>query len=203
MKALSVRSDYIRDMIEGHKMVEFRSWNTNYRGDVLLCGTVKKAAGGAPGYAIAVAKLEKVEWIDEDDCYYWHLAPFIEGGSYLIEPIKVKGQLKLFNVDDNLIKRAPFDKVDHNDPNFEKWWNEKVQPLIYKPEKKVYLDFEQYLGHKVKIIDIDNQEFIGQVIGRDTPSDSPDGLYWLDVEVPNFGLLGISKPEIKNIEIVD
>ncbi|MBP2057189.1 hypothetical protein J2Z60_000351 [Lactobacillus colini] len=142
-------------------------------------------------------------WVDEDDCYYWHIAPFEKGGSYLIEPIKVKGQLKLFNVDDKLIRKAPFDKVNHNNPRFEKWWNQHIQPLIYKPEKKVYIDFDKYLRQKVRIVDIDNQKFVGQVIDYDTPSDSPDGLYWLDVEVLNFGLLDISEPDIKSIEIID
>lgn len=203
MKALSIRSDYIRDMIEGHKLVEFRSWNTNHRGDVLLCGTVKKAAGGAPGYAIAVAKLEEVEWVDEDDCYYWHIAPFEKGGSYLIEPIKVKGQLKLFNVDDKLIKKAPFDKIDHNNPQFEKWWNENIQPLIYKPEKKIYLDYDKYVGHKVKLTDVDNQKFIGRVINYDDSYDSDDGLYWLDVDISGLGTMKITEADIKSIEIIN
>lgn len=135
MPALSVRGDYIMDMIEGRKKIEYRTWSTNHRGDLLLCGTTKKAAGGVPGYAIAVAKITDVEWDDWDQCYYWHIAPFEKGGSYLIEPIPVKGQLKLFSVEKDKIKKAPFDKVDHNDPAFEKWWNDKIEPLIYKPKK--------------------------------------------------------------------
>lgn len=136
MKALSIRGDYVRDIIEGRKTIEYRSWDTNYRGDLLLCSTAKKVAGGAPRYALAVAKLTSIEWNDFDECYYWHLAPFKEDGSYLIEPLKVKGQLKLFNVDDKLIKKAPFIKVDHSNPEFEKWWQKTVQPLIYKPKRR-------------------------------------------------------------------
>lgn len=136
MKALSIRGDYIRDIIEGRKPIEYRTWQTHYRGPLLLCSTTKKVEGGAPGYAIAVANLTDIEWNDFDECYYWHLAPFEEGGSYLIEPIKVKGQLKLFNVKDELIKQAPFIKVDHNNAEFQKWWDKILEPLIYHPKRR-------------------------------------------------------------------
>lgn len=67
---------------------------------------------------------------DEDGTYYaWKIAPFEAGGSYWIEPIKVKGQLKLFNVNDNLIHPAPFKNIDSVEAD--KWWNEKIEPLIY------------------------------------------------------------------------
>lgn len=131
MKALSIRGDYVRDIVEGRKPIEYRTWDTKYRGPLLLCSTVKKVEGGAPGYAIAVAQLTDIEWNDWDECYYWHLAPFKEGGSYLIEPIKVKGQLKLFNVADDLIKPAPFKEVNHDDPKFQSWWDKTLEPINY------------------------------------------------------------------------
>lgn len=56
MKALSIRSDYVMDIFQGAKTVEYRSWSTNYRGDLLICGTAKKVHGGIPGYATCVAK---------------------------------------------------------------------------------------------------------------------------------------------------
>ncbi|MBP2058607.1 ASC-1-like (ASCH) protein [Lactobacillus colini] len=136
MKALSIRGDYIRDIIEGRKTIEYRTWQTKYRGPVLLCSTTKKVDGGLPGYAIAVANLTDINWNGFNECYYWHLAPFEKGGSYLIEPIKVKGQLRLFNVTDELIKPAPFIKVDHDNPKFEKWWQNKVEPLVYHSKKR-------------------------------------------------------------------
>ena len=57
------------------------------------------------------------------------IAPFEEGGSYWIDPLKVKGQLKLFNVDDRLIKPAPFTK--RFSKAGEEWYQEKIAPLIY------------------------------------------------------------------------
>ncbi len=42
MKALSVRGDYIMQMIEGTKKIEYRTWQTKYRGPLLMCSTTKK-----------------------------------------------------------------------------------------------------------------------------------------------------------------
>ena len=100
MKALSVRGDYIMDMIAGKKKIEYRTWKTHYRGPLLMCSTTKKVAGAAPGYAICVVNLKS-------------------------KPIHVKGQLKLFNVDDDLIK-----------PISRKEFEKEVQPLIYTPNRR-------------------------------------------------------------------
>ena len=62
MKALSVRGDYIMDMIAGKKKIEYRSWQTNYRGPLLMCSTAKKVAGAAPGYALCVVNLKSIEY---------------------------------------------------------------------------------------------------------------------------------------------
>ncbi len=48
MKALSVRGNYIMDMIAGKKKIEYRSWQTNYRGPLLMCSPAKKVAGAPP-----------------------------------------------------------------------------------------------------------------------------------------------------------
>ena len=134
MKALSIHGNYIMDIIRGRKTIEYRTWKTNYRGEILLCASAKKYAGGIHGYAACVAKINHIEWSEEDECYHWHIEPFKEGGSYLIKPIKVKGQLKLFNVDDDLIKKAPFDEVNFHNPDFQNWWNDNLKPLIWFPK---------------------------------------------------------------------
>ena len=125
MKALSVRGDYIMDMVEGTKTIEYRTWSTNYRGPILMCSTTKKVAGAAPGYAIMVAMITDITWSDFNECYEWHIEPIDKSkdSSYMIEPIHIKGQLKLFNVDDQLIK--PINK---------KQWQKLVEPLIYRPK---------------------------------------------------------------------
>lgn len=128
MKALSIRSDYVMDIFQGTKTVEYRSWSTNYRGDLLICGTAKKIHGGIPGYATCVAKVTGVDQYGERD-YGWQLAPFTPGGSYWINPLPVKGQLGLFNVDDSLIVPAPV--TGPHDPGASNWFNQVIAPLIY------------------------------------------------------------------------
>lgn len=131
MKALSIRPDAALDIMLGQKVEEYRTWSTPYRGDLLICNTAKKIHGTVPGYALCVAKIyDIIEREDADGIYYaWKIAPFTKGGSYWIEPIKVKGQLKLFNVDDRLIHPAPFTRIDSKAAA--KWLQEKIQPLVY------------------------------------------------------------------------
>ena len=118
MKALSVRGDYVMDMIAGKKKIEYRTWYTKYRGDLLMCSTAKKVAGAVPGYALCVVHLDSVEYCEEDDFYHWNIS-----NVRVIKPIHVKGQLKLFNVPNKLIK-----------PIGEEQFKEEIKPLIYQPK---------------------------------------------------------------------
>ena len=120
MKALSVRGDYIMDIIAGKKKIEYRTWKTNYRGPLLMCSTAKKVAGAAPGYAICVVNLKSIQYFPFEDLYYWNIE-LVD----VIKPIHVRGQLKLFNVDDNLIE-----------PISRKEFELEVRPLIYTPKRK-------------------------------------------------------------------
>lgn len=120
MKALSVRGDYIMQMINGTKKIEYRTWKTNYRGPILMCSTAKRVPNSAPGYALCVMDLYRIDWNDVDQCYYWYIKL-----KNLIDPIKVKGRLKLFNVDDDVI-------IPIKSSEFEK----QVIPLIYRSKNK-------------------------------------------------------------------
>lgn len=121
MKALSVRGDYVMDMIAGKKKIEYRTWQTKYRGPLLMCSTTKKVAGAAPGYALCVVNLKSIEWSDFDEEFHWNIEL-----RDLIEPVPVKGQLKLFNVDDSMITPIKDKKA----------WGTKIKPLIYTPKRK-------------------------------------------------------------------
>ena len=120
IKALSVRGDFIMDMIAGKKKIEYRTWKTNYRGPILMCSTAKKVAGAAPGYAICVVNLKSIQYFPLEGFYHWNIEL-----ADVIKPIHVKGQLKLFNVDDNLIE-----------PISMKEFESEVRPLIYTPRRK-------------------------------------------------------------------
>jgi len=41
MKALSISPEYALEILAGRKTIEYRSWKTNHRGDLLICSTVK------------------------------------------------------------------------------------------------------------------------------------------------------------------
>lgn len=118
MKALSVRGDYVLDMIAGKKKIEYRTWYTKYRGPLLMCSTARKVAGSAPGYAICIVNLYNIEYSELDSLYYWHIKDV-----RVIKPIHIKGQLKLFNVPDKLIK--PISKEQFDD---------EIKKYIYKPK---------------------------------------------------------------------
>lgn len=121
MKALSVRGDYVMDMIAGKKKIEYRTWGTKYRGPLLMCSTAKKVAGAVPRYALCVVDLKDIEYVEEDECYYWYIEL-----KNLIDPVQIKGQLKLFNVDDSMITPVKDKKA----------WKAKIEPLIYQPKRK-------------------------------------------------------------------
>lgn len=120
MKALSIHGNYVMDIINGIKTVEYRTWATKYRGPLLLCSTAKKIPGSAPGYALCVVNLYDVEYCEPDDLYYWKIKDV-----RVIKPIHVKGQLKLFNVSDKLIETISKDQFD-----------QEIESLIYKPKRK-------------------------------------------------------------------
>ncbi|KRL96568.1 hypothetical protein [Limosilactobacillus equigenerosi] len=63
-------------------------------------------------------------------------------------------------------------------------------------------DFDTLLGKIVKIVAINGKLFVGPVEGYETPEDSEDGQWWLDVDVDGFGLLTIAKSEIKSLEVI-
>jgi hypothetical protein len=69
------------------------------------------------------------------------------------------------------------------------------------------LMLNNFLGKNVRIIDDDNMEWRGYVRSIETPEDSDDGQWWLDivnVNKPGFKTgLSISEHEIKEISEVD
>jgi len=112
MKALSLRSDYALDVLSGDKTIEYRSWPTKYRGDLLICATAHKIPKTIPGHALVVVRLKDVKKLG-DHQYAWQLDHL-----RAIEPFPVKGRQRLFNVDDSLIKYHP-EVDDENNPSDE------------------------------------------------------------------------------------
>lgn len=113
---LSVRQPYATFIVEGGKNIEIRSWKTDYRGSLVICSSGKDFKldydDGSyevflGGYALGIVdlidirplKLSDAEnaWFEPEDWdelkgqYAWILS-----NPRIIEPIKVKGQLRLF-----------------------------------------------------------------------------------------------------------
>lgn len=128
MKALSIKQPFAELIRNGSKTIETRKWKTSYRGDILICSSISKHDGYvkykdfvmskklldklpniAYGYAICVASLTDVRPMvitDEveaccpiyDGAYSWLLSNVRQ-----IRAFPIKGQLSLFNVNDDLI----------------------------------------------------------------------------------------------------
>lgn len=133
MKALSIRQPFANFILERKKLFEIRSRETNYRGDILICSSLKPHEGFfiqnwkslvnckeycrqnkdiiLYGYVLCVAKLidcrpmkntiddEKISMVEfQPNHYIWDLDDIRP-----VKPFKVKGQLGLFNINDDLI----------------------------------------------------------------------------------------------------
>ena len=140
MKALSIQPLYATLIALGEKSIELRSWKTDYRGWILICSSraVNKfeRQSMVTGKAIAVAYLSDVRpYVDETDRepaflfddetysgYSWIL-----DSVHVIEPIPVKGQLRLFNVDFEIEDLVPL-ALDYESETYQNdlfnWWLE-------------------------------------------------------------------------------
>ena len=67
MKALSIHPYYAMAIVSGQKTIEIRSWETSYRGDILICSTAKKQRGTIPGHALGVVTLEDIRRFEKKD----------------------------------------------------------------------------------------------------------------------------------------
>lgn len=116
MKALSIKEPWASLILGGKKTIETRSWKTDFRGWLLLCCS-KRPTSRISGCAFATATLLDCRpMIKENegkamcklypDAYSWILSD-IEP----IIPFKVKGKLRLFDVDIDVnledLKRFP------------------------------------------------------------------------------------------------
>lgn len=61
---------------------------------------------------------------------------------------------------------------------------------------------EEYLNKKVRIIDIDNQKFIGYVETYTPAIDSEEGLEEIAILDNENKLIGFNENEIKSIEVI-
>lgn len=107
-KALTVRPDWMACYLAGIKTVECRTWQTDYRGDIILCSSAKRIRDTIPGHALMIARLDDIVPFAKkhlgpallrpsdvpSHAYAWIFKDF-----RLIKPVPVKGHLGLWDLD--------------------------------------------------------------------------------------------------------
>lgn len=99
-------------MLVGEKTVECRTWQTSYRGPLLISSSNIKTRGTIPGHALIVANLIDIQPFSKKHLEAAGLTAMPENKSFAwiledfkpVIPFKLKGKLSLFDTDDNLIK---------------------------------------------------------------------------------------------------
>jgi ASCH domain. len=124
MRALSLRPDFALDILTGKKTTEYRSWNTNHRGDLLICSTARKMKGTIPGHALIVCEIAEVVEMSPKH-YAWKLKNF-----RTIKPFEVKGQQGFFNVDDDKIEIVEEYVSSLSENDALKWVDEYITPIM-------------------------------------------------------------------------
>src|ERR1700722_11217024 len=117
VKALSIRQSWASLIANGIKTIETRTWPTLYRGKLLICAARTRAAFGEPsdlptGVAVAIVRLVDVRPMHPRDAtgaavpFSRALYAWVLEDPRPIEPFPVKGQLRLFEVNERKLRDA-------------------------------------------------------------------------------------------------
>lgn len=140
MKALSVRNPYAHLIMTGDKPYEFRTWRTDYRGDLLICSSANpKVKNTIMGHALCIVRLNDVFEVTSKNYEDFGLDEKPEGTLYaweltevrIINPFPVKGKLSFFDVDDSRIVVFDDGSGSVTDEEAEKWFDKVFAPLMY------------------------------------------------------------------------
>ena len=141
MKALTVRNPYAHFIMVGEKELEFRTWQTDYRGDLLICSAANpKIKNTICGHALCIVKLHEVFEITKENYKDFGLDEKPDGKLYawqlidvrLIKPFPVKGKLNFFEVDDSLIEIIDNGDDNLTDEEADELYKKYIEPLLYK-----------------------------------------------------------------------
>ena len=141
MKAISIKQPWVNMIMSGEKKFEYRSWRTDYRGDLLICSSASpKVDGMLSGYALCIVEITDVIKVDNSDyrslgkplpprytetTYAWKIE-----NARIIKPFPVKGKLNFYYVDDELIEITETRK---DEPIKYERENANRKPRIYQP----------------------------------------------------------------------
>ena len=141
MKAISIRNPFAHFIMCGEKTVECRSWQTDYRGDLLICSSANpKIKDTICGHALCIARLDSIEKFKKEHLdaacmaempdkpsYAWHLTDI-----RVIKPFTVKGKLNFFDIDDSLIEIIDNGDDSLTDEEAADLYKKYIEPLLYK-----------------------------------------------------------------------
>lgn len=141
MKAISIRNPYAHFTMCGEKTVECRSWQTDYRGDLLICSSSNpKIKDTISGHALCIVRLDSIEKFTKDHLHDACLGDMPEGKNYawhltnlrLVKPFAVKGKLNFFEVDDSLIEVIDNGDDSLTEEEAQEIYEKYIEPLLYK-----------------------------------------------------------------------
>jgi len=93
VKALSIKQPWADQIAQGSKKIEYRSWNTKFKGDFVVVASKSPSIEGLPtGCTICLAELYDVTGQPGD--YQWHLRNIRP-----LPPVPIQGRLRFFEID--------------------------------------------------------------------------------------------------------
>ncbi|MFR7746081.1 MAG: hypothetical protein ACLU06_01430 [Eggerthellaceae bacterium] len=115
MKALSLTPDWAIDVLLGYKMVECRTWKTDYRGPLLICASSQAWPGSIAKHALCVVDLVDIVPFAKKHLNAACMDAMPKPGSFAwilenlrwVKPFEVKGKLHLYDVPDEKIEFIP------------------------------------------------------------------------------------------------
>ncbi len=114
MNALSVKEPWLSNIVEGAKTIETRTWRlpARFLGQPLLLVGSKQPRGKYSGLAACIVDVVDCRKMVVDDqmsaqCLVYHKAQswFLQN-IRKVEPVSIKGQLGIYQVDDSLIEEV-------------------------------------------------------------------------------------------------
>ncbi len=135
MKALTVHPLYAMGIVTGVKTIEFRTWKTDYRGDILITSNARKVIGSVPGHVLGVVKLVDIVPFEKKHLEAAYMDKMQDGYAWILEeprlikPIPIKGKLSLWEsgIDYEQLELLPWPKTDEEDAElYRLYW----EPLV-------------------------------------------------------------------------
>lgn len=146
MKAISVQQPWAHLILCGEKPYEYRTWQTEYRGDLLICSSANpKIEDTIPGHALVIVRLNDVIQVTSknylqlgleekpargEKLYAWELTNI-----RVIKPFPVKGKLNFYEVDDELIEIIDDGSDNLSEDEVQELYEKFIAPKLYHTKK--------------------------------------------------------------------